>query len=33
VVPLKNMTHNEVISFVLEHIVYRFGLPQTLTID
>jgi hypothetical protein len=33
VVPLKNMTHREVISFVLEHIVYRFGIPQTLTID
>jgi hypothetical protein len=33
VVPLKNMTHKEVISFVLEHIVYRFGIPQTLTTD
>jgi hypothetical protein len=32
-VPLKNMTHKEVISFVLEHIVHRFGLPQTLTTD
>jgi hypothetical protein len=32
-VPLKNMTHKEVISFVLEYIVYRFGVPQTLTID
>jgi transposase InsO family protein len=32
-VPLKNMTHKEVISFVLEDIVYRFGLPQTLTTD
>jgi hypothetical protein len=32
-VALKNMTHKEVISFVLEHIVYRFGLPQTLTTD
>jgi hypothetical protein len=29
VVPLKNMTHKELISFVLEHIVYRFGIPQT----
>jgi hypothetical protein len=26
-VPLKNMTHWEVISFVLEHRVYRFGIP------
>jgi transposase InsO family protein len=32
-VPLRNMTHKEVISFVLEHIVYRFGVPQTLTMD
>jgi hypothetical protein len=30
-IPLRNMTHREVISFVLEHIVHRFGLPQTLT--
>jgi hypothetical protein len=33
VVPLKNMTHKELINFVLEHIVYRFGIPQTLTTD
>jgi hypothetical protein len=25
VVPLRNMTHREVISFVREHIIYRFG--------
>jgi transposase InsO family protein len=33
VVPLRNMTHREVISFVQEHIIYRFGVPQTLTTD
>jgi transposase InsO family protein len=27
------MTHREVISFVQEHIIYRFGVPQTLTTD
>jgi transposase InsO family protein len=27
------MTHREVISFTQEHIVHRFGLPQTLTTD
>jgi transposase InsO family protein len=27
------MTHREVISFVQEHIVNRFGVPQTLTTD
>jgi hypothetical protein len=32
-VPLRNMTHREVISFVQEHIIYRFGAPQTLTTD
>jgi hypothetical protein len=30
-VPLRNMTHQEVISFVWEHIIYRFGVPQSLT--
>jgi transposase InsO family protein len=32
-VPLRNMTHKDVISFVLEHIVYRFSIPQILTTD
>jgi hypothetical protein len=32
-VPLRNMTHREVISFVQEHIIYRFGVPQTLITD
>jgi hypothetical protein len=32
-IPLRNMTHQEVISFVQEHIIYRFGVPQTLTTD
>jgi hypothetical protein len=32
-VPLRNMTHREVICFVLEHIIHRFGIPQTLTTD
>jgi hypothetical protein len=27
------MTHQEVRSFVQEHIIYRFGVPQTLTTD
>jgi hypothetical protein len=33
IVPLKNMTHKVVIHFILEHIVHRFGVPQTLTMD
>jgi hypothetical protein len=32
-VPLRNMTHREEISFVQEHIIYRFGVSQTLTTD
>ena len=30
-VSLKNMTHREVIEFITEHIIYRFGIHQTLT--
>jgi hypothetical protein len=32
-VPLKNMTHKKVMEFVQEHIIHRFGIPQTLTTD
>jgi IS30 family transposase len=32
-VPLKNMTYRDVIQFISEHIIYRFGIPQTLTMD
>jgi hypothetical protein len=32
-VPLRNMTHKMIIHFVLEHIVHRFGILQTLTTD
>jgi hypothetical protein len=28
VVPLKNMMHKEVIHFISEHIIHRFGIPQ-----
>jgi hypothetical protein len=30
---LRNMTHQEAVNFVQEHIIYRFGVPQTLTTD
>jgi transposase InsO family protein len=33
VVPLRNMARQEVISFVQEHIIYQFGVSQTLTTD
>ena len=32
-VPLRNMTHREVIEFITKHIIHRFGIPQTLTMD
>jgi hypothetical protein len=32
-VPLKNMTHREIIQFMTEHIIHWSGLPQTLTTD
>jgi hypothetical protein len=31
VVPLKNMTHREVIHFILEHMIHRFSISQILT--
>jgi hypothetical protein len=33
VVPFKNMTHKKVIEFIAEHIIHRFGIPQTLMTD
>jgi len=32
-IPLKNVTSANMIDFVKEHIVYRFGIPQTITTD
>ena len=32
-IPLKTVTSKEIIEFVMEHIVYRFGTPQTVTTD
>jgi hypothetical protein len=33
VVPLKNVTHKEVIEFITNHIIHRFGISQTLMTD
>ena len=33
VIPLKEVTQSEIIDFIEEYIVHRFGIPQTLTID
>jgi len=32
-IPLKNVTSANMTNFVKEHIVYRFGIPQTITTD
>ncbi|XP_051144005.1 uncharacterized protein LOC127260334 [Andrographis paniculata] len=32
-VPLANVTYQEVIKFVKEHIIHRYGIPQTITTD
>ena len=32
-IPLKMVTSKDMINFVREHIVYRFGIPQTITTD
>ena len=32
-IPLKTVTSKNMIDFVREHIVYHFGIPQTITTD
>jgi transposase InsO family protein len=32
-IPIKTVTIGNMIDFVNEHIVYRFGIPQTITSD
>jgi len=32
-IPLKEVTLDEVINFIQKYIVYRFGIPETITID
>jgi transposase InsO family protein len=32
-VPLKRVTSENMVEFVKEHIIYRFGIPQTITTD
>jgi IS30 family transposase len=31
--PLRNMMHREVIRFIQQHVIHRFGIPQSLTTD
>ncbi|XP_039688612.1 uncharacterized protein [Medicago truncatula] len=32
-IPLKDVTQDEVISFIQKSIIYRFGIPETITTD
>jgi hypothetical protein len=32
-IPMKNVTTRDVVNFIKEHIIYRFGIPQTITTD
>jgi hypothetical protein len=32
-IPIKTVMSGNMIDFVSEHIVYRFGIPQTITTD
>jgi transposase InsO family protein len=32
-IPLKKVTSENMIEFIKEHIIYRFGIPQTITTD
>jgi transposase InsO family protein len=32
-IPIKTVTTGNMIDFVNEHIVYRFGIPQIITTD
>jgi hypothetical protein len=32
-IPLKKVTLENNVEFVKEHIIYRFGIPQTITFD
>jgi hypothetical protein len=32
-IPLKKVTSENMVEFVKEHIIYRFGMPQTITTD
>jgi hypothetical protein len=33
VIPMKSVTSKDVIYFIKEHVIHRFGIPQTITTD
>jgi hypothetical protein len=32
-IPMKSVTSNDAINFIKEHVIHRFGIPQTITTD
>nr|KYP67047.1 Pol polyprotein [Cajanus cajan] len=32
-IPLKDVEQNDIINFIEDHIITRFGIPQTITTD
>jgi transposase InsO family protein len=32
-IPMKTVTSKDVINFIKEHVIHRFGIPQTITTD
>jgi hypothetical protein len=32
-IPMKSVTSKDVINFIKEHVIHRFGIPQTMTTD
>jgi hypothetical protein len=32
-IPMKLVTSKDVVNFIKEHVIYRFGIPQTITTD
>jgi hypothetical protein len=32
-IPLKSVTSKDIVNFIKEHVIHRFGIPQTITTD
>jgi hypothetical protein len=33
VIPMKSVTSKDVVNFIKEHVIHKFGIPQTITTD
>jgi hypothetical protein len=32
-IPMKSVTSKDVVNFIKEHVIHRFGIPQTIMTD